>query len=141
MYLADYVAYKIYYNVVICTATLKNQFPEYKEKVFNLANGPSPNSYQKELGFIVTHPDFENQGHCKELLGEFFKRISSNTIYATTRKASMKQILNKLGFRQTGVVYNNDLSLLIYDQSFGLEMNNLASNIAQNSGFLQEIRF
>ncbi len=139
--LADSVAYKIYYNVVIGTATLKNQFPEYKEKVFNLAKGPSPNSYQKELGFIVTHPDFENQGHCKDLLGEFFKRISSYTIYATTRKESMKHILSKLGFMQTGTVYNNDLSLLTYDLPIGSEINNLLSNFAQNSGILQEKRF
>ena len=139
--LADYVAYKIYYNVVICTATLKNQFPEYKEKVFNLANGPSPNRYQKELGFIVTHPDFENQGHCQSLLGEFFKRICSNSIYATTRKASMKHILCKFGFRQTGTVYNDDLTLLICDNIIGSELHNLLSNIAQNSGSMQEVRF
>ena len=113
--LADFIAYKLNNEVVICTATLKNPYLEYREKVFNLAGVKSDHTFIKELGYIVTHPDFENQGHCQSLLGSFFRLISHNSIYATTRKLSMIHILNKHGFLQTGTTYNNDLNLLIYN--------------------------
>ena len=113
--LADYVAFKHIGNLVISTATLKNQYTTYKEKVFSLANAMYSDRYNKELGYIVTNPDFQNQGHCQDLLETFFNQIKTHSIYATTRKASMIHILNKLGFRQSGQIYNQDLTLLVYD--------------------------
>jgi len=115
IFLADLIAYKLKDEIVICTATLKNPYPEYREKVFNLANLKLPGDHMKELGYIVTHPDYENQGHCQDLLGIFFQLIWKNSIYATTRKPSMIHILNKYGFRLEGTRYNQDLNLLIYD--------------------------
>ncbi len=113
--MADYIAFKHINNLVISTATLKNQYPSYKEKVFTLANSKYSDRYNKELGYIVTNPDFQNQGHCQHLLEAFFNLIKTHSIYATTRKPSMIHILNKLGFRQSGQVYNQDLTLLVYD--------------------------
>lgn len=113
--LADFIAYKLDNNLVICTATLKNQYPVYREKVFSLAGAQSAQLYAKELGYIVTHPNYENQGHCQELLESFFHKIKVSSIFATSRKPAMVHILSKFGFRQKGVLYNHDLMLLIYD--------------------------
>ncbi len=115
LFLADIIAYMCEDEIVVCTATLKNPYPEYREKVFMLAAQKSPGDYTKELGFIVTHPNYENQGHCQDLLDILFHLIWKNSIYATTRKSSMIHILSKYGFRQTGGLYNQDLNLLIYD--------------------------
>lgn len=112
---AELVGFILLEEIVICTATLKNPYREYKEKVFNLADLNSSKNYNKELGYLVTHPDFENQGHCQKLLLTIFYQIRSFPIYATTRKASIVHILSKFGFRQKGSLYNNDLMLLIYD--------------------------
>ncbi len=112
---SDLVGFMTLDDIVICTATLKNPYVEYKEKVFNLAEVKLSNNYHKELGYIVTHPEFENQGHCQQLLTTIFYQMRSLPIYATTRKPPMIHILNKLGFRKNGSVYNQDLSLLTYD--------------------------
>jgi hypothetical protein len=112
---SDFVAYKIINNKVICTATLKNPHSSYRIKVFNSAKFPVTVNYKKELGYIVTHPDFENIGHCQDLLLRFFNKISTYSMYATTRKPSMVHILSKMGFKVTGKTYNQDLKLLIYN--------------------------
>lgn len=112
---ADLVAYKLQGNKVICTATIKNPYTSYKEKVFSSAKVENSISYDKELGYIVTHSEFENKGHCKDLLSNFFPFIIQNSIYATTRKPSMIHILTKNGFTKVGIAYNKDLSLLIYN--------------------------
>ena len=62
-------------------------------------------------------------------------------MYATTRKESMKHILSKFGFRQTGRIYNIDLSLLIYENEIGSELQSLLSSIVKNNGSMQEVRF
>jgi len=112
---ADLVAYILQDNMVICTATLKNPNFAYRTKIFTLAKASSGENYKKELGYIVTHPDFENCGHCQNLLKEFFIRISKQPIFATTRKPSMVHILKKLGFSVIGMTYKKDLKLLIFD--------------------------
>ena len=129
---ADFVGYMILDGTVICTATLKNPYKEYKEKVFRLADLESSKNYHKELGYIVTHPDFENQGHCQQLLTTIFYQIRSLPIYATTRKPSMIHILNKLGFRQNGALYNQDLSLMTYDPPVNGVLENRMSNEVLN---------
>lgn len=129
---ADLVGFVMLEEIVICTATLKNPYQEYKEKVFNLADVDSSNNYHKELGYIVTHPDFENQGHCQQLLTTIFYKIRSQPIYATTRKPSMIHILGKLGFRRSGNLYNHDLSLLIYDPIVNTVWKNTLSTMIFN---------
>jgi predicted acetyltransferase len=71
--------------------------------------------YEKELGYITTHPNYEGEGHCKDLLKTFFSKISSQSIFATTRKPAMVHILSKFGFQQTGNIYNKNLILLTYN--------------------------
>ena len=137
--MADLVAFKLFDEIVICTATLKNQYPEYRDRIFDLAMVQTPGRYLKELGYIVTHPDFENQGHCQDLLGMFFSRIKVYPIYATTRKPSMKHILYKLGFRTAGKEYNNDLSLLIYESVNGPTLHNHIICNSQENRLLEEI--
>ena len=112
---SELVAYKIKDDKVICTATLKKPHSSYRIKVFNSAKFPVTGNYKKELGYIVTHPDFENLGHCQDLLLRFFNKISTYSMYATTRKPSMIHILSKMGFKVTGKTYNQDLKLLIYN--------------------------
>ncbi|MEI6677811.1 MAG: hypothetical protein WCL21_04335 [Mariniphaga sp.] len=114
---ADLVAIKEHNGLVLSTATLKNQSPVYRDNVFKSAGSKSSDRYLKELGFIVTHPDFENQGHCQQLLEKFFILIQMNSIYATTRKPAMSHMLRKLGFRESGTIYNQDLRLFIFDSS------------------------
>lgn len=109
---ADLIAYQIQVNDIICTATLKNPNSSYRTKVFNSAKAEKSSLYEKELGYIATHPDFEGQGHCKKLLKYFIPKISKHTIFATTRKPAMVHILEKFGFHQTGKIYNHDLKLL-----------------------------
>ena len=137
--LADLIAYKLDCGVVICTATLKNQYPVYREKVFNLANAPSSEFYTKELGYIVTHPDYENQGHCRQLLSMFFNRIRTYTIFATTRKPQMIHLLSNLGFQRTGIVYGNDLSLLTYDSRISPGFQNIPGNLFQDQTPINDI--
>lgn len=112
---ADLIAYKLIDNKVICTATLKNPFVSYRTRVFNSAQAKTEIKFEKELGYIVTHPEHENKGHCKKLLIEFFGHISCNSIYATTRKPAMNHILNKFNFHQIGVTYDKNLNLLVYN--------------------------
>lgn len=112
---ADKVAYTLHDSKVICTATLKNPNNSYRTRVFNSAKAKTTLQYEKELGYIVTHPDFEKQGHCKNLLKIFFPKISANSIFATTRKPAMVHILGNFGFQQTGNIYDNDLTLLTYN--------------------------
>ncbi len=113
--MADLVALKEHDGIVISTSTLKNQCLSYRDRVFNSAGVRFSERYLKELGFIITNPDFENQGHCQHVLSEFFIRISMNSIYATTRKPAMVHLLRKLGFIESGAIYNHDLRLLIFD--------------------------
>lgn len=113
---ADLIAYKLQGNTVIATATLKNPLQSYKTRVFNSANVPQISRiYDKELGYIITNPDFENNGHCQDLLKRFFSKIASYNQFATTRKPSMAHILGKFGFVKTGKKYKTDLELLIYN--------------------------
>lgn len=112
---ADLVAYILQDDHVICTATLKNPYLSYRKKIFNSAQAKSSSEYNKELGYIVTNPNFENKGHCQKLIKTFFNKISEHSIYATTRKPSMVHILGKFGFSQTGKIYNQDLKLLTYN--------------------------
>jgi|ERR1041385_4602536 hypothetical protein len=112
---ADLIAYELQGGKIICTATLKNPFSSYKTKVFNSAKAVEKLNYKKELGYIATHPDFEGKGHCTKLLKQFFGQISTNLIYATTRKPAMVHILSKFNFLQAGKTYNKDLKLLTYN--------------------------
>jgi predicted GNAT family N-acyltransferase len=112
---ADLVAYELLDDKVICTATLKNPSSTYIKKVFTLAKAAPSLHYNKELGYISTHPDFEGSGHCQNLLSEFFLRIGESPMYATTRKQAMVHILDKFGFNIAGITYNQDLILLTYD--------------------------
>lgn len=98
---------------LICTATLKNPFGSYRTKVYKLSKSLVAPQDEKEIGYIVTNSNFENQGHCSRLLTKFFQTIPSLKLYATTRKPAMVNILSKFNFKQTGQIYNNDLILLI----------------------------
>lgn len=113
---SDFIAYKILKDKIICTATLKNPHSSYQIKVFNSAKVTVAGNYNKELGYIVTHPDFENLGHCQDLLQRFFNQISNYSMYATTRKPTMIHILGKLGFKVAGETYHHNLSLLTYER-------------------------
>lgn len=112
---ADLIAYMIQNEQVICTATLKNPHSSYRTKVFNQAKTEIVPDNYKELGYIVTHPNFERKGHCQKLLKIFFKEIDRYSLFATTRKPSIVHILRKFGFSQAGKTYNHDLNLLIYN--------------------------
>ncbi len=136
---SDLVGFMTLDDIVICTATLKNPYIEYKEKVFNLAEVKLSNNYHKELGYIVTHPNFENQGHCQKLLTTIFYQVRSLPIYATTRKPSMIHILNRLGFRTNGSVYNHDLSLMTYDPPVnGVWENTLSTEALKGNAIFQK---
>lgn len=112
---ADLIAISVNGNAIVSMATLKNPAISYRDKVFKSANvGENKGLYEKELGYIVTNPDYEGQGHCQRLLNEFMPYIAAYKIFATTRKDAMAHILTKLGFQKFGDIFKNDLQLLIY---------------------------
>lgn len=113
---ADLIAILVDNDKIVTTATLKNPLTSYRYKVFKSAGVDNEKeNYKKELGYIVTHPDYEGQKLCQKLLSELVNKIGTHNIFATTRKQSMIHILNKYGFNKTGTTYNKDLHLLIYN--------------------------
>jgi len=112
---ADLIGVVIKDHKIVATATLKNPSTNYRDRVFASAKTANGNAYAKELGYIVTHPDFEGQKLCQTLLSELMPKVNTQKIYATTRKPSMNHILSKYGFKITGEKYKEDLNLLIFD--------------------------
>jgi hypothetical protein len=99
---------------IICSVTLKVPVESYLKGVFKKAGvSVSANEYPFELGYIITHPDFERRGLCQTLLNEFMPRVAGKAIFATSRKPSMIHILGKHGFNKIGNTYDTDLNLLI----------------------------
>lgn len=113
---ADLIAIMFDSNIIVSSATLKNPNTSYKRKVFDLANCSSLKShlYNKELGYIVTNPDYESRGYSQILLNHFLRSISNEKIFATTRKPAMVHILEKFNFIKAGKAYNGDLELLLF---------------------------
>lgn len=111
---ADLIAYRLKDDKVICTAALKNPTASYRTSIFKSSKATTSGTFKKELGYIVTHPDFENLGYCQDLLNIFFLKISEHSIFATTRKPAMVHILGKFGFSITGSLFKQDLILLTY---------------------------
>jgi predicted GNAT family N-acyltransferase len=113
---ADLIALLVDKDKIVTTATLKNPLTSYRNKVFKSAGVDSDKeNYKKEIGYIVTHPDYEGQKLCQKLLSELVSKIDTQNIFATTRKPSMAHILTKYGFKKSGTTYNKDLDLLIYN--------------------------
>jgi len=114
---ADLIAIIFDSDIIVSSATLKNPKTSYKKKVFDSANC-SPlksNSYKKELGYIVTNPDYESRGYSQKLLKHFLRSISNEKIFATTRKPAMAHILEKFNFIKAGKTYDGDLELLLFN--------------------------
>jgi len=113
---ADLIAILVDNDKIVTTATLKNPLTSYRNKVFKSAGvDEEKENYQKEIGYIVTHPDYVGQKLCQKLLSELVTKIDTHNIFATTRKPSMVHILKKYGFNKIGTTYNKDLDLLIYN--------------------------
>lgn len=111
---ADLIAIMFDNDKIVTSATLKNPKASYKNKVFDQANfSVGKTSYKKELGYIITDPQYEGQKHCQELLESFISSISKEKIYATTRKPAMAHILCKFNFVKAGKPYNEDLELFL----------------------------
>lgn len=101
---------------VIASCCLKKPVANYRNVVFKSASAKeAPNIYLYELGYIITHPNYEGKGFCSRLLSQFFPTFSTLHIYATTRKPAMAHILGKYGFYRAGKTYKEDLELLLYD--------------------------
>ncbi len=112
---SDLIAYDYIDNTVICTATLNNPQTIYRERVFGFAKVRGSKNYDKELGYISVHRNYERQGHCQRLLQDFFPHIANQKIYATTRNPAMAHILRKFGFIEKGQEFNRGLKLMLYD--------------------------
>ncbi len=103
-------------GLVVACASLKNPNPGYRDGVFVKSKAPqSPAAYPFELGYIVTNPKYLKMGFCRELLDRFFPEIARLPCYATTRKGEMVHVLSTHGFYKTGLVYGDQLELLLYD--------------------------
>lgn len=112
---ADLIAVAIEDKKVIATAMLKNPSNYYKHDVFKKAGvAEMADDFPKELGYIVTATGHEGKKVCQRLLIEFMPRINMHNIYATTRKASMRRILEKFDFLKEGNTYNTDLELFTF---------------------------
>lgn len=111
---ADLIAIKEDKDLIICTAALKNPLKTYITNVFNDAKATNTYHISKELGYIATHCDYENKGHCKDLMSNFYPYLSDKNLFATTRKSSMIHILGKFQFKPIGSIYKKDLQLLTH---------------------------
>ena len=105
-------------DILVSVAALKNPLDSYRKSVFDSAGveGLEVN-YKKELGYIVTHPQYEGRKLCQLLLHQLFPKINASNMFATTRKTAMIHILSKFGFKIIGEKYKGDLQLLVYDNS------------------------
>lgn len=111
---ADLLAMMVLSGTVVTVAALKNPEPNYKKKVFGSAKkGEVSSQFEKELGYIVTHPEFEGRKLCQKLLTVFIPQINGFNLFATTRKASVIHILGKFGFKKIGEPYKDGLNLLV----------------------------
>lgn len=111
---ADLLALLVDGGKVVTVAALKNPEPNYKKTVFESANnGDEAYQFEKELGYIVTHPEFEGLKLCQKLLSAFIPEINGFNLFATTRKASVIHILGKFGFKKLGEPYKDGLNLLV----------------------------
>lgn len=111
---ADVIGMYISDNIILSSATLKNPLKAHIDDVFHQArvNNFNFDSY-KELGYIVTNPQYEGQKLCQKLLKDFFEILEVRQMFATTRKPEMIHILSKFGFKPIGKTFNNDLTLLV----------------------------
>ncbi|MFH6988477.1 hypothetical protein ACHRVW_12100 [Flavobacterium collinsii] len=111
---ADLIAMIVDGDKVLTVAALKNPEPNYKRTVFKSAGaGDIEPQFEKELGYIVTHPEFEGQKLCQKLLSIFIPQINGSNLFATTRKDSVIHILGKFGFSKVGEPYKDGLNLLL----------------------------
>jgi len=111
---ADFIAMFLDGENIATTATLKNPIDNYKNDVFQSAESKIRSlEYSKELGYIVTNPDYKNQKLCQKLLTEIMPQVLKYNVFATTRKAAMAHILKKWGFQKEGKTYKGDLELYI----------------------------
>ncbi len=111
---ADLIAIIVNNGMIMTAAVLKNPSPNYKKKVFESAKvGAAASQFEKELGYIVTHPEFEGRKLCQKLLSVFIPQINGFNLFATTRKASVIHILGKFEFKKFGEPYKDGLNLLV----------------------------
>ena len=109
---SEFIAIGLKQNEVIVSVTLKNPLVSYVTRVFTAAGTQSlAANYSKELGYIVTKPQYEGQGLCQALLRYVFAERSVSKAFATTRKEAMCHILEKFDFQKTGDVHG-DLQLM-----------------------------
>jgi hypothetical protein len=102
-------------DMVVCVCCLKAPLSSYRDVVFRDAGVPEmKDDYHAELGYVVTHADYEGLKLCQKLLTSMFPFIKGKAIFASTRKPAMMRILKKFDFIQVGKVYKQDLYLLIY---------------------------
>ncbi|QEM06187.1 hypothetical protein DIU31_022695 [Mucilaginibacter rubeus] len=101
-------------DLVISVCCLKTPLSSYRDSVFKDAGVPEmKDDYNAELGYVVTHSDYEGLKLCQQLLTAMFPHLNDKAIFASTRKPAMIHILGKFGFKPVGKVYKQDLSLLI----------------------------
>ncbi|MBS1631474.1 MAG: hypothetical protein JST10_02765, partial [Bacteroidetes bacterium] len=97
--LAHLIAYAMDGRNIITTASLKNPSQNYVSGVFEKAKATiSPKEYKKELGYIATSVNYREKGFCRDLLKDFIPIITTEKLFATTRKPEMIKTLKKFGF-------------------------------------------
>ena len=105
---AKFIALLVDNNVILSSATLKHPRTSYRDKVFTLAGvGDLKRDHLLELGYIVTHPNYQQKGLCRELLTEFFKIIENEPMYATTEYPYMVRIFEEFNFKKFGDKYED----------------------------------
>ncbi|WP_343706385.1 hypothetical protein [Flavobacterium sp.] len=111
---ADLLAMIVESGNVLTVAALKNPGSNYKKAVFESAKkGDTAYQFEKELGYIVTRPEFEGRKLCQKLVSAFIPQIIGYNLFATTRKDSVIHILGKFGFKKFGEPYKDGLNLLV----------------------------
>lgn len=93
-------------SAVIATAAIKTPNAGYRTGVFAKAGVPLlAAAHPLELGWVHVHPEHRRQGHAARLVAEALRAAEGSGVYATTRSAAMRTILERVGFVVSGEPY------------------------------------
>jgi hypothetical protein len=95
---------------VISTASIKKPTDNYKTKIFiKSRTNRNNNDFLFELGYVSTDKNFQERKLASKLCYKLCKLYSNHSIFSTTRvdNESMKSILAKNNFKETGIEFPN----------------------------------
>lgn len=121
---AELLGFCIVNNEVVGIAAVKKPNVNYKKRVFKEAKVSSlaPN-YTYEVGYAVTKESNTRQGISSALINKLMSKSVSNVFFATTKSNGMRNLFNKIGFKQLGEDYLNSQEEIL--SLYGISLNKI----------------